>query len=197
MEPNGMMPDCKGLKARRISIVGSTGSGKTYLARTLSRCVNLPHHELDILRRKVTRGEQVRAEFIAAVEELVERDEWLIDGHYRDVRDLIWSRADLVVHLNYSLPLIGSRLLIRFIKKYRSRHQSARHGNDIGTPDATSASVPASARWSHRLARLVKTVRERSEYARILQGPDYKDLPVLELKSPRETDHWLASLASG
>ncbi|BAY66273.1 topology modulation protein [Calothrix brevissima NIES-22] len=34
---------------QRISVVGTTGSGKTTLARQISQCLNIPHVELDYL----------------------------------------------------------------------------------------------------------------------------------------------------
>lgn len=35
--------------ARRISVVGTTGSGKTMTARHISRCLKIPHMNLDAL----------------------------------------------------------------------------------------------------------------------------------------------------
>ena len=37
---------------------------------------------------------------------------WVIDGNYSDVRPLIWERADTVVRLDYSFPVMfaGRRL---------------------------------------------------------------------------------------
>src|SRR5215210_4024474 len=108
-------------KAQRFSIVGATGSGKSYLARELARRLSLPLHELDVLNWD-EKGEQVpQANFVEAVCALVATDEWVIDGHYRDVRHLIWSRADTVVWLNYSPAIILVRLARRFGRKVLDR----------------------------------------------------------------------------
>jgi adenylate kinase family enzyme len=164
--------------ARRISVVGSTGSGKTTLARDLSVRLGLIFYELDVLRGEYTGKSPAYSSFAEAVAELVQNEGWIIDGHYRDVRHLIWQRSDLVVHLNYSLMLIVARLVNRFIGKWRG-------GGSSGG---------GSASWTRRFARMAKTIRERREYAKIFNGPNFADLTVIELKSPHATREWLAGL---
>lgn len=177
-------------RPRRISIVGSTGSGKSYLARRLADQLDLPIHELDELRRSQIGSDLSRSSFQKHVADVVEGEHWIIDGHYRDVRHEIWSRADVVIWLNYPLTVIAGRLYRRFRRKQKS------------TPSADSQSVgqhrgdalPESASWVRRLKRLSRTLAERHEYGRVLRSPHYPDLCIVELRSTAQTEEWLRSL---
>lgn len=175
---------------RRISVIGPSGSGKTFLARVLAQRLGLPHHELDAARWDSAGGERPVAEFVGLVEALAERDAWIIDGHYRDVRHLIWRQADMVVWLNYSLPVVALRLLGRFAKKRRP----ARVARGVQATTASRLSAPGSVSWSRRLGRLARTLRERREYRRLLGAPEYVGLTVTELRSSRDASRWLQGL---
>ena len=163
---------------RRISIVGATGSGKSHLARELARKTGLPVHELDTVRRSDA------DHFEKSVEALTAADGWIIDGHYRDVRHLIWRRADTVLWLNYSPALVAARLLRRFAAKRRQPSEQAR------------GAEPAKASWRQRLGRLSRTVRERRDYGRVLCSSEYRGLTVVELRSASATEEWLRRLGS-
>jgi hypothetical protein len=43
------------------------------------------------------------------------------------------------------------------------------------------------------ISRLIKTIRERQEYARLLAGPDFRGLAVVKLESPLAAGEWLES----
>ncbi len=178
---------------QRISVVGSTGSGKTYLARDLSERLDLPFYELDQIRQKFAQKSLDRNGFGGAVAELVANDHWVIDGHYRDVRHLVWKRSDLVVYLDYSPILILTRLLVRFISKRRDKLRTGKSAALAKASERDFAYSASSATWTRRISRLVKTIRERQEYARILAGPDFRDLVVIKLQSPLAAREWLES----
>lgn len=86
----------------RIAVHGASGSGKSTLARALSVRLGLPVTELDALFHQPGWTELATDEFRARVAEVVASDRWVVEGNYRQVRDLVWDRADLVVVL--SLP---------------------------------------------------------------------------------------------
>lgn len=168
------------VKVRRISVVGSTGSGKTTFARDLSERLALPFYELDSVRSEPVGISQGDSGFVGEIGELVQNEGWIIDGHYRNVRHLIWQRADLVLHLKYPVTVIIARLVGRYIGKRSNSGSSG--GADGG------------ASWARRFNRMAKTIRERREYAKIFDGPDFTGLTVVELRSPKATREWLAGL---
>ena len=102
---------------RCINVVGSTGSGKTTLARLLAKRLSIPHVELDAYRWErnwTSASDQV---FRLRVSEAVKKDGWVIDGNYSITRDLVWARADTVVWLDYTFGLVLLRLTRRILRR--------------------------------------------------------------------------------
>lgn len=171
---------------QRISVVGTTGSGKTTLARQISQCRH-PHIELDALHwgpNWTAASDQV---FRARVAEALKGDSWVVDGNYSQVRGLVWSQADTVVFLDYSFWLVMSRLLRRTLQR-SLKQEELWSGNreDIRQSFFSQDSI---------LLWMLKTYdQNRKKYPILFQQPEYAHLSVVHLQSPQKTDEWLSSL---
>ena len=154
------------------------------LSRTLAERLSLPHIELDPIRQAHAND----AEFIRRVKALTAGPAWIVDGHYRLVREDIWQRAETIVWLNYPLGLVLFRLLGRFAGKFGVASRDARTGKG----EAAVSSPPAS--WARRFGRLARTVRERREYRELLAAAARRGAALVELRSDSETRAWLRSL---
>ena len=102
----------------RIHIIGSVGSGKTTLAKTLSVKLNVPHYELDNVVRKrsksgdIRRSDEERDEYLA---EIVNSDTWIIEGaHHKWVLEG-FQKADLIIFLDVGYHKRVVRIVKRFI----------------------------------------------------------------------------------
>lgn len=170
-------------------MVGSTGSGKTHLARRLSRQLNLPLIELDKLSQASApdTGAPDRA-FAKAVAAAVQQDCWIIDGHYRQIRQLVWDRADLVILLDYPLIVIIRQLWRRYLAKRQQLHGAGGQHPDAAPP------VQRSASWRKRLRRLIKTVAERREYRRLLAQIDNPEVQLKRFTNAAALEAWLKTL---
>jgi len=88
--------------ARRIVVRGTSGTGKTTLARAIGAAIGAPHVELDsIFHQPDWTGLDDHA-FRARVADVVAEPAWVVCGNYRQVADLLLSRADTLVL--YDLP---------------------------------------------------------------------------------------------
>jgi adenylate kinase family enzyme len=80
---------------RRVVVTGSTGSGKSTLAGELARRLGAPRVELDALHWDPGWQAAPRDVLRARVDAAVPADaRWIVDGNYRMVRDIVWTRAD-------------------------------------------------------------------------------------------------------
>src|SRR5436853_4183216 len=96
---------------QRLVVIGTSGSGKTPLAGEIARRLALPHVELDALHWEPNWTEAPLERFRQRVEAAILGDRWVVDGNYNSkVRDLVWSRAEVLVWLDYPLSLIMMRL---------------------------------------------------------------------------------------
>ncbi|HVC66636.1 MAG TPA: hypothetical protein VND44_03500 [Acidimicrobiales bacterium] len=101
----------------RIAVHGASGSGKSTLATTLSERLALPRTELDGLYHQAGWTPLPVDEFRAGVARVVAGDRWVVDGNYRQVRDLVWARAELVVVLALPRWTVMRRLLARTVRR--------------------------------------------------------------------------------
>jgi adenylate kinase family enzyme len=166
-------------------VVGTSGSGKTDLARRLAGQLGCPHIELDALHWQPNWTEAPLDEFRDSVRHAVEIDAWVVDGNYSVVRDIVWSRADTVVWLDYPLPVILWRLLRRTVRRMVTR-QELWSGNreDLRTTLFSRDSILL---WTLRTYR-----KNRRTYGAVSQDPAKAHLTVVRLGSPRACAAWLS-----
>jgi adenylate kinase family enzyme len=173
-------------KMRRISIIGSTGSGKSTFAKSLSARLGLPHTELDDLYWLPDWRERDRSEFRHSVDQATAAPTWVIDGGYSEVRDLVWGRADTLIWLDQTL----SRTMLQLIRRtYR------RNAHRVPCCNGNVESWGRSFGRESVIWHLCKTYRRNRRLLpeALQQYGDGKT--VIILHSPAEIRAWLASVA--
>ena len=86
----------------RISMVGTSGSGKSTVGRAAAERLGVPFLELDSLRHQANWVELPDDEFRARTAAFLDAagDGWVVDGNYSVLRDLVHARATDVVWLD-------------------------------------------------------------------------------------------------
>jgi adenylate kinase family enzyme len=104
-------------------LVGSPGSGKTTVGRTLASSLGVPFVELDSIFHQPGWQELSREDFRERVGGVVAEPEWVVDGNYSVVRDLVWDRADSVVWLDLPRRLVMRRIILRTVRRAVTRER--------------------------------------------------------------------------
>ena len=173
----------------RVIVIGTTGTGKTTLATQLAQCLGLPHVELDALYWGPDWTAATVEDFRANVAQVVNRNEWVLDGNYSRARDLIWPRAQTLIWLDYALPVVFYRLTLRTFKRVVTR-ETLWNGNHE-TVKGAFFQRDSLFLWAIRTHR-----PHRRQFEAALQRPEYAHLIVIRHHSPRDTSLWLANLGA-
>lgn len=171
----------------RINVVGTTGSGKTTLARHLASCLDRPHIEMDALHWLPNWTSRPDAALRPLVADAVSAETWVLDGNYSRVRDIVWARATTIVWLNYTLQVMMWRLVRRTFKRWWSREP-------LWGTNHESLRTHLLTRDSLFLWQLQTYKRRRAEYPRLFAQPQHAHLRIVEHRSPRATARWVAHL---
>ena len=106
---------------RRVSVVGSSGSGKTTFGAALAARLGVPQIELDAIYWGPNWSTLDVETFQARVREATAADAWVCDGNYSAVRPIVLERADSVVWLDLPLRTCLARMLRRTAHRIRTR----------------------------------------------------------------------------
>jgi adenylate kinase family enzyme len=175
----------------RIVVVGTTGSGKTTLPKTLAVQLGLPRIEIDALNWEAGWRDLSRTdpnEFVRRVTLAIAGDAWVLDGAYGLVRDLVWRRATHLIWLDYDRSIIMCRVIRRSLVRAALRTEMWA-GNRERWRHMLRPSHPI--RWAWSTWR-----RRRRDFEERLQQNDYDHLVVLRLRRPREADELLRKLTN-
>jgi adenylate kinase family enzyme len=170
----------------RVSVVGSSGSGKTTCGNAIAVRLGVPFVELDSIFHQPGWTDLPDDEFRARVREKVAGDAWVVDGNYGVVRPIVLERATTVVWLDYSRPRVMQQVIRRSVARGITQRELW-NGNRENPRDWVRADHPIRWSWSHH-------ARKRVEYEARYREPQYAHLEVHRFRAPREARAWLDSL---
>jgi adenylate kinase family enzyme len=166
----------------RILVAGTSGSGKTTLAGRIAVTVRVPHTEIDALYH----GPEwtPRDSFMRDVAAFAAQPTWVTEWQYGKARPLLLQRADLLVWLDLSRPVVMRRVVQRTAQRRLSR--TVLWNGNLEPPLSTFfTDRDHIVRWAWRThhenaARVAAAVVSRA------------DLRVVRLTSQHDVDRWLA-----
>lgn len=171
---------------QRIVIIGNSATGKTTLARELASVLGCPHIERDAIQWQAGWKASSDDEFREQVVEAVKGEQWVADGNFSRVRNIVWGRADTLIWLDYSLWFIMWRLTRRSWQRIRQKEVLWNGNRET---------------WRHLLGRdgvfmwtLKAHFRHHREYTQLFLEPQFKHLQVVRLRSERAAREWLKAI---
>ena len=174
---------------KRVLVMGTTGSGKTSLARQLSQRLGSPHVELDAYRQGPNWSETPNDLFRARLAEALRWDRWVADGNYSIAREVVWTRATTLVWLDYPIYVVMWRLVRRTVRRGLTREE-------LWNGNKENLLSHLFTRESLFLWVLKTHWRRRRTLPLAFQEPQYAHIQKLRFHTPRAAKEWLADLAS-
>ena len=104
--------------AKRISIIGGCGTGKTTLASNLGKKLKLPVYHIDGIHHLENWRARDKNERDEMILEKVSKDEWIIDGTYHSTLKQRLEKSDVIIYLDYSTLDQLKGILGRYIKNH-------------------------------------------------------------------------------
>ncbi len=104
---------------QRISVIGSSGAGKSTVARRIGDLLDLPYLELDSVFHQAGWRPLPDKEFRARVDTFTSGSGWVVDGNYTShgVADIVWPRADTIVWLDLPKSTVMKRVIARTVRR--------------------------------------------------------------------------------
>ena len=171
----------------RVAVVGTTGSGKTTVARRLSKRLGLSHVELDALHWEADWTPAPREVLRRRVAEALTGDSWVVDGNYGAVRDLIWPRATTLVWLDYPLRVVMWQLFRRTLRRTVT-------GAELWNGNRDRFTTQFFSRESLFVWALKTYWRRQRELPELLARPEHAHLRLVRLVSPGAARRWLRTI---
>lgn len=103
---------------RRVLVIGSGGAGKSTFAAQLGERTGLPVIHLDSHFWGAGWQEPPRDEWAARVDELLGREEWIMDGNYSGTMGRRLAACDTVVFLDLPRVLCVWRVVVRSLRYF-------------------------------------------------------------------------------
>ena len=173
----------------RIVVIGTSGSGKTTMAKDLSKILGVLHVEFDAYRHGPNWTETPDDIFRAQLAEALSADKWVADGNYSLARDVVWPRATAIVWLDLPFPVVFWRLFWRTMKRgiFRVELWNGNKENlwrQLFSGDSLFLWA-FSTHWKRRMS-----------IPPALARPEHAHLQVVHLRSSRVARRWLKSVVS-
>jgi len=175
------------MKMKRTMIVGAIGSGKTYLAKNLSRRLSVEYVDLDELYWLPGWRERTREDFEMLIENEISKSQWILCGNYFFVLPTILANVDTVIWLDYPLWICFWRCFKRTMRRILKREKFC-NGNyeTFGGAFLSKDSI---------LLRLVRSYGCRKKrYEKLIRDPRYKKIRFFRFVSQSKLNSWLKGL---
>ena len=175
---------------KRISVVGSSGAGKTTVARRLAEALSTPHIELDALYWGEGWSAATTAELSERVRAATAGEAWVVDGNYwNKLGAQVWAAADTVVWVSPPRWRAMWQSLTRTVRRATTR-QELWNGNRESWRGLRFWRGEESILWWAWTAY----DRTQERYAQAMADPQWSHLRFHRLRTRVEVDRFIAQV---
>lgn len=163
---------------KRIMVIGSGGAGKSTFSRALGELLGLPVLHLDKYFWQPGWVQMPKEDWVKCHQDLVDKESWIIDGHYSGSMDLRLNRADTVIYLDYPSYLTVYRVL----KRRLMYHGKTRPDMNEACPEQID----------FEFVRWVMSFRRKKRPAILEKLSAYPNVNVIVFTKPKQAEAYLS-----
>jgi adenylate kinase family enzyme len=168
---------------QRVLIAGSSGAGKSHLARIVAARLKLPYVELDSLYHGP--NWTPRPEFLADVRRVAAKPRWVSECQYASARPILLARADTLIWLDFRRLTVMHRVIRRSLIRAATRRPFF-NGNTETFRSWLDPEHPIRWSWS-RHPELADRIRT--------EAAAHPAAELVRLRSPRQVRRWVRGLS--
>lgn len=163
-------------KMKKVIVIGCAGGGKSYFSRKLRDATDLPLYHLDNIFWNENGTTLEKSVFYEKLRNLLELDEWIIDGNYKSTMELRMRACDTVFFLDFP-----TEVCLEGIKERRGKPRS-----DIAWQNALEND-------DEEFVKFIKSynTEHRPHVLELLEK--YSDKNIIIFKNRKEADDYLAA----
>ena len=90
---------------KKVIVIGCPGSGKSTFSRELHNITKLPLFHLDMMYWNADKSTVEKSVFLERLENVIQKEEWIIDGNYASTMEMRLQACDTVIFLDYSVEV--------------------------------------------------------------------------------------------
>lgn len=170
----------------RLVVIGSTSSGKSTLAVRIAERFGLNFIELDALHWEPNWQEAPLDVFRERVRAGTQAERWIVAGNYSVVRDLVWTKAEAVIWLDYPFFLVLNQLTRRTFKRWWTQELLWGTNHEPFWVHFKLWSQDSLFHW------LFKTYwRRKRETPQLMSLPEHRHLKLIHFTHPSKVEEWL------
>jgi adenylate kinase family enzyme len=177
---------------QRVSVIGTSGAGKSTFGRALGLALGVAFLELDSVFHQADWVPLGTEEFLRRVGAVVADERWVIDGNYSAVRPIVWARADTVVWLDLPKRTVMRRIIWRSFRRVAGRVElwngNRERWRNLFAWDPEESVIS----WAWH-----KHGEHRSRFAAAMTDPANRHLRFVRLTSPAAVRGFLRTASGG
>ncbi|HOB26318.1 MAG TPA: AAA family ATPase [Bacilli bacterium] len=103
---------------KKIYIIGPVGSGKTTLAKCLSKKYNIPYYELDkVVHDDIKHCKRSNEEIEELTNKILENDSFIVEDVGREILSNIRKSCDVIYYIKINRIVLIFRVIRRYFKR--------------------------------------------------------------------------------
>lgn len=173
---------------KRINVIGTSGSGKSYFSHRLAQKLDFPCIEMDAVFWLPNWEHLETEDFLIKLQALMEQEVWVLDGNQSKTNSLKWQYVDTVIWLDYSFFHTFKQIFMRSFKRSWSKQEIWE-----GTGNKESFRRNFFSSESVILWMLQNYWKTKHKYAKLFASELANNVTLVRFKSPKQAELFLAN----